>query len=387
MSKSGIVFGRYSMSGGRFDEAEGLPMSALGELKSYRDLVIDVAGRLYRRGHPRRKNLPSGFSRNIDLRLTGIKHGCVVVEMERVAQGTNDQLALWNEEEVDYAENARRLINETIKKIKLNGDTESIGDFPPESIMHLYRLGSFLEDDERITLAEADNTDRIDIDSEWRNIVSSSDEIQVVEKVIDGKLIGMSANEDTFTYDFLVYDTQQKIKAKIDINRWDEFFQFLDNRSRARMCSLSVVCKMNDDFEIGSIEQTYGIEETLPDKFANRMEELSRLDEGWAGTYNGKSHGSPIQESVFKRTQAFLREVTSFVKSEPRINDLAIFPQIDGGIQIEWKQLDYEVDFVTDGEVHAFNFSKPDEECEKVFSENNSPDEILHWLNEGEVND
>ncbi len=32
------------------------------------------------------------------------------------------------------------------------------------------------------------------------------------------------------------------------------------------MCSLSVVCKMNDDNSIESIEQTHGIKEALPEK-------------------------------------------------------------------------------------------------------------------------
>lgn len=375
------------MSGGRFEEAEGLPLSVLGELKSYRDLVIDVAGRLYRREHPRRKNLPNGFSRKIDLRLTGIKHGCVVAEITRITQEADNQLALWNEEEVDCVESARRLINETIKAIKLSKNPSSVGDFPPESLSHLYHLGSFLEDGEKITLAEADDTGCIDIDSEWRALVSHSNDNHLVERVIDGKLIGMSSNENTFIYDFLIYDTQKKIKAKLDINRWDEFVKFLDDRSRARMCSLSVVCKINDDGDIESIEQTYSIEETLPEKFANRMEELSHLNEGWMGVLNGVPQGSPIKEVVFKRVQSFLREVLSFVDSEPSIIDLVIFPQNDGGIQIEWKQLDYEVDFEINNTISAFNFSKPDKACEKIFSASSLPNDILNWLTEDEAND
>lgn len=387
MSKSGTAFGRYSMSGGRFEEAEGLPLSVLGELKGYRDLVVDVAGRLYRREHPRCKKLPNGFSRKIDLRLAGIKHGCVVVEMTRISQDADDQLALWDEEEVDCVESARRLINATIKTIKQNKNPSSVGDFPPESLSRLYRLGICLEDDEKITLAEEDNTDRIDIDSEWKDIVSHFDENQLVDMVIDGKLIGMSANEETFTYDFLIYDTQKKIKAKVDIKRWDDFSKFLDTRSRARMCSISVVCKINDDHDIESIEQTYSIEETLPEKFSNRMEELSQLNEGWMGIHDGVPQGLPIKETVFKRTQSFLREVLSFVDSEPAIIDLVIFPQSDGGIQIEWKQLDFEVDFEIDDSVSAFNFSKPEEECEKVFSTSSLPGDILTWLTGGEAND
>lgn len=98
------------MSGGRFEEAEGLPLSAIGELKNYKDLIDDVAARLYKREHPRKKNLPSGFSRDIDIRLTGIKHGCVVVEMTRYQHETSNQIPLWDEDAPDFAETARKMI-------------------------------------------------------------------------------------------------------------------------------------------------------------------------------------------------------------------------------------------------------------------------------------
>ena len=211
------------MSGGRFEEAEGLPLSAISELKNYKDLIDDVAARLYKREHPRKKNLPSGFSRDIDIRLTGIKHGCVVVEMTRYQHETSNQIPLWDEDAPDFAETARKMINSTIRSIKQAKDPASIGDFPPESLSRLYRLGKSLNEDEKITLAEADNSGRIDVDSDWKDIISRSTESQFVERVIDGKLVGMDASEEWFTYTFLIYTSQKIIRGKADINRWDDF--------------------------------------------------------------------------------------------------------------------------------------------------------------------
>lgn len=51
------------MSGGRFEEAEGLPLSAIGELKNYKDLIDDVAARLYKREHPVKESSQWVFSR------------------------------------------------------------------------------------------------------------------------------------------------------------------------------------------------------------------------------------------------------------------------------------------------------------------------------------
>ena len=105
------------------------------------------------------------------------------------------------------------------------------------------------------------------------------------------------------------------------------------------MCSLSVVCKINDDGDIESIEQTYGIEETLPEKFTSRLEALAQLSTGWYGTQDGVPQGEPIKDSIFKNVQSFLCEALSYTSSIPQIIDLVIFPQINGGIQIEWTKL------------------------------------------------
>lgn len=76
-----------------------------------------------------------------------------------------------------------------------------------------------------------------------------------------------------------------------------------------------------------------------------------------------------------------------YTNSIPQIIDLVIFPQINGGIQIEWKELDYEVDFEPDDTINAFDFSKNEEDCEQMFAADCSPNEILNWMIGGELND
>lgn len=384
-----MAFGRYSMSGGRFDEAEGLPLAVLGELKNYRDLVVDVAKHLYKREHPRRRNLPSGFERQIDLRISGIEHGCVVVKMTQIRNSDPIQPDLWGEEsEFDCVEEARKLINHTIEKMKAKKDPALIGDFPPESLSRLYRVGKYLEDDEKITLAEANNTGRVDVDSEWRSLVANSMESQLKERVVDGKLVGMSnLDEGAFKYEFLVYKTQKTISSKLDISRWDDFFQFFNNRSRAPMCSLSIVCKVDDDNEIVSVEHTYGIEGSLPDRFSARLEELSHLKKGWYDSSDNSLQGEPIADDVFKYVQAFLRAILLIAEKQNSLIDLVIFPQIEGGLQLEWKSLDFEVDFNSDGSIIAYDFGESKDDEEKEFDYSNEPEDIIKWLIGGESND
>ena len=383
-----MAFGRYSMSGGRFDEAEGLPLAVLDELKNYRDLVVDVAKRLYKRDHPRRKSLPSGFERQIDLRIAGLKHGCVVVEMTRVQNSAPVQLDFWGDKlDPDVVEEARKLVKETVYRIKAEKDPTAIGDFPPEAVRRLYRLGKSLEENEKITLAEPDDTGRVDVDFEWREIVSKSDKPELLEMSIDGQLIGMVAGVDRFRYKFLIYDTKREISSAVALDQWDVFRPFLDRRSRAKMCSLSVVCKVDDEGNIESIEHTYGIEESLPPKFANRMEELSHLEKGWFDSSNGVLRGAPITASVFKYVQTFLRAVLTRADELTSLVDLVIFPQIEGGIQIEWKNLDYEVDFNSDGSIVAYDFSDSREEDEKNFTDHSDPEDVLNWLIGGVSND
>ena len=85
--------------------------------------------------------------------------------------------------------------------------------------------------------------------------------------------------------------------------------------------------------------------------------------------------------------QTFLRAVLTRADELTSLVDLVIFPQIEGGIQIEWKNLDYEVDFNSDGSIVAYDFSDSREEDEKNFTDHSDPEDVLNWLIGGVSND
>ncbi|WP_288266517.1 hypothetical protein [uncultured Bifidobacterium sp.] len=385
MRTSNTLFGRYTMSGGRFEEAEGLPLAVLSELDNYNKLIIDVAKRLYLRQHPS-KRLPKGFAQEIDLRLTGVKTGCVVVNIERIGKDTLQQ-PLFDDADMqdDYVDQARKMTTKTIKQIKSSKDCSFIGDFPAESLNRLYKMGKTLNDDEKITLSEADNSISADIDSEWTSIVTGKDQPSIIERTIDGQVIGMRDEGDKFKYTFFIYDTHNEVTGTVDKEKWDTFYHFFDKQARAKMCSLSVVCKMNDN-EIRNIVHTYNIESSLPSEFVNRLEELAGLKDGWYDVTNGIPQGKHIPDSVLARVQTFLREILTSDNFNDELIDLSIFPTIPGGIQLEWKTLDYEVSFNADDSVEAYDFDDSREDSERTFNRQDSAAAILEWLTKGDSN-
>lgn len=373
------------MSGGRFEEAKGLPLAVLSELDNYNKLIIDVAKRLYLRQHPS-KRLPKGFAQEIDLRITEVKTGCVVVDIERIGKDTLQQ-PLFDDADMqdDYVDQARKMTTKTIKQIKSSKDCSSIGDFPAESLNRLYKMGKTLNDNEKITLSETDNSISADIDSEWASIVAAKDQPGIIETTIDGQVIGMKDEGNEFEYTFLIYDTHKKVTGKVDKEKWDAFYHFFDKQTRAKMCSLSVVCKMNDN-EIRSIVNTYNIESSLPSEFVNRLEELAGLKDGWYDVTNGIPQGKHIPDSVLARVQTFLREILTSDNFNDELIDLSIFPTIAGGIQLEWKTLDYEVSFNADDSVEAYDFDDSREDSERMFNRQDSAAAILEWLTKGDSN-
>lgn len=385
MRTSNTLFGRYTMSGGRFEEAKGLPLAVLSELDNYNKLIIDVAKRLYLRQHPS-KRLPKGFAQEIDLRITEVKTGCVVVDIERIGKDTLQQ-PLFDDADMqdDYVDQARKMTTKTIKQIKSSKDCSSIGDFPAESLNRLYKMGKTLNDNEKITLSETDNSISADIDSEWASIVAAKDQPGIIETTIDGQVIGMKDEGNEFEYTFLIYDTHKKVTGKVDKEKWDAFYHFFDKQTRAKMCSLSVVCKMNDN-EIRSIVNTYNIESSLPSEFVNRLEELAGLKDGWYDVTNGIPQGKHIPDSVLARVQTFLREILTSDNFNDELIDLSIFPTIAGGIQLEWKTLDYEVSFNADDSVEAYDFDDSREDSERMFNRQDSAAAILEWLTKGDSN-
>src|SRR5690606_5839883 len=96
-------FGYLRLAGGRFDAAEGLPVTSAAELERYALLVSTVARELYLRAHPKRQRVPRGFDQAFDLRLTRVGRGSQIPVLVRPT--VNDGGLFEN---TDWHDDARR---------------------------------------------------------------------------------------------------------------------------------------------------------------------------------------------------------------------------------------------------------------------------------------
>lgn len=371
------VFGSFSLSGGRFDQAEGLPISAVGEIEIYEKLIQKVAAALFKRDNPAKRKLPNGFMNQLDMRITGIQHGCVKVGLDAarvlVQQDFDSTL-----QPADYFEKARLSIKDAIRQIKTDGNAHKVTDFPSDAFPLLYRFGTGLDADEKISLAESDNSDSVDVDKEWREIVrTETDDCTFQDTIIFGQVTGVNARPKANWYTFRIFDENKQLRGNLDEKLVENFKGFFDTYKRAPMAAVSVVLKTDKNTGDRSIEHTFKIEEALPSPLLKRVKELSELERGWFDPPSNP--GERLSQQTLDTLVQILEVLVDHKLTKPLVS-----PRPDGGVEIEWQDNDYEIALRPDGTIDAYNLAdNRDDDGQRSFSLADSKESIVDWLEEG----
>lgn len=370
-------FGSFSLSGGRFDQAEGLPVSAVGEIQTYDKLIQTVAGALYKRDHPSKKRLPNGFMDKLDMRITSIKHGCVKVGLDAALEYVQPDTD-YAPQPADYFEEARLSVKNAIKQIKADGNAKKVINFPSVGFPLLYRFGTQLNPKEKISLAESDNSDAVELDDSWREIVQSEPgESRFNEGTLFGRITGLNTNEKENWYNFRTSDKNEKLKGSLGEEQFEKFKNFFDSYNRAPLVAVSVVLKIDKKTGARSIEQTYGIEKVLPTKLSKRVKELSELSDGWFDPPSNP--GKAPSEQILETLESLLTVLVDHGLMDPLVS-----PRPDGGVEIEWQNNDYEIALNPGGSIDAYNLSDArDDDGQRTFSVTDSEESIVSWLKDG----
>lgn len=380
MTVSRKDFGRFSMSGGRFETAEGLPIQVLKEVSAYERLIQRVAADLYRRDNPKKKRVPRNFSRSLDMRLTSITHGCVVLGLD-TAVPDSSQLTFDGNDEPDYFDKARTLVKDTVKKAKEDQNFKDLPGFPSLCLPDLLNFGKSLDNDEKISLSEIDESDRVDLDEEWRQLARASDsESKYSDISLTGQIIGLTSMDDGgATYKFKSYEPKETLAGKIGSDLWEKFKDFLGQSNRAPMAAISVVICSDPDTGIRSIEQTYSISEALPRELLERVKEISQLSQGWLDPNTGE--GEPPSDIVLDVLEPILSVIVESDLSVP-----LIAPSPNGGVEIEWEDNDFEIAISPNHYITAFNLAEDrNNDGQKEFSFEENFESIISWLKNGDA--
>lgn len=363
-------FGYLRLAGGRFDAAEGLPVTSAAELERYALLVSTVARELYLRAHPKRQRVPRGFDQAFDLRLTRVGRGSQIPVLVRPT--VNDGGLFQN---TDWHDDARRLINSALGDI---GTADRLpASFPQAAIKPLAQFGRSLRADEQIELADSADDPRravLTVDTRRRiQRIAKLDELEI-ETVVVGQVTGLSSTpphvDVAVTEDLL----QRKITGTFsDPSVFDSLHSYLGYVEAAPPVALSVIAVQNREGIIVKITDVLHVEPALPSSWSERLRELADLGQNWL--HPGSE--PPSNETVERVERILLATLDAEVPAP------AIYPSGDGGIQLEWRTSSraVEVEILNSGPIEASWYGRSsDEDGEDRSFHDDDPDGVADFV-------
>ena len=194
-------FSYMRFAGGRFDESEEwLDFAVLKELDVYRTLIVETASDLWRQEHPYRVRLPSGFSKNFHLGISGLGGGSCAVRIDRVVEGADYQRVARVPDSYDIAV---KTVDETLLAVR---HEEMFPKGMTRRILRLFeRWGTTLEDNESMILGESAATSPMFNTWIKEQLVEMLGEIdQSYEYSVDmvGEILAVNVNTNPKTFDF-----------------------------------------------------------------------------------------------------------------------------------------------------------------------------------------
>jgi len=333
------TFAKLRLTGGRF-EAEGMPVEALAELVAYRELVIGVAKEIFRRDHPNRQRLPSGFTERLQLRFQTVERGSAVPVLERMLDPGLLPIA-------DEFTLARDIIEDAVAAIAAGRALPE--SFPRAAVVLFNGFGQTLRQDEAIELrrgtAESGPTytreirrqlvlqERSTYQDEVRDIgwvwEIDSHKMTCSIRLRSGPPSPISAPVDELTFGPLKEAMQPNGVGPpvhlVGVGVFDA------DRGLTRLDSIHDVGSVEDPPDIATVD--------------SRFRELAGLDEGWLD-----GEGVPLANAALESARTTVAELLRREAPMPRL-----YPTPEGGVQAEWTAGHYEISvtFQPDGELYG----------------------------------
>lgn len=321
------IFIAPKLAGPRFSD-HSLPVNILEDFSALQDLLVEVAKEIFLSENRNRKRVPKGFSDGIYLKLVDIEEGSSIAKFAIAsAISMTASLPLENLNNFIYFEKAKDKIVSIIESVN-NAEPLEIKNL--NLLSHFNRIGKNLLDDESIDFGY--------------DHVSKLGSNAILNKRIRKKLL-LSREQKT---EFL--DTLMVFALVPEINQKDRTFQIEADFG-------SVTCPLTEDIEetvfiafneyksntyilfrgtalfnlndkIQKIIEVESIDVLDPLDVSLRINNLLKLEDNW---YEGQGKALN-KEGLIQFENLF----NSFFDNKLPLP--AIFPKIDGNIQLEWKK-------------------------------------------------
>ena len=310
------------LTGTRFD-GHSVPVEILEDFAALEELILELAKSIYLEENPTRKRVPKGFTEGVSLNLDKIEDGSAILNFFLTTSLVASSILGENSHTYTYFEKAKNKVIEVINTADKGDDVKKI--VSERYLNYFNRIGRGLKEDENIFFSSTNINGGSKLNKNIRKqiILSVGEDSTYKDRFA---IIALITSIDKADKTFTLQVDNQKIPANLDqkfyktiMNTFDEY----DSNTHVSIQGEGIYNRNDKLIKINSID-TMDILDPLDVSF--RLSELSKLKDGW---YN--SEGIAIDKQGLINFENLFEEYFDETLPLP-----AIFPTVEGNIQLEW---------------------------------------------------
>lgn len=313
--------------GTRFED-HSLPVNILEDFTTFEDLLIEVAKAIYLSENINRKRVPKGFSDGIYLKLADIGEGSSIAKLAIAsAISLTSSLPLENIDNFSYFEKAKDKIVSIIESVN-NGEIPKENDH--KFLSYFNKIGRNLLDSESIDFGYDYNlglgSNAILSKVTRKKILLSSE--QKSEYTDSIKLFALIPAIHQENNTFYLETDFGNIKCPLTENIKETVFTAFNEYRSNTYVSLKGAALFNRNDKITEIVEIESMDVLDSLDISLRINNLLKLENNW---YEGQ--GKALNKDHLYRFGDLFNSYFNDKLPLP-----AIFPKIDGNVQLEWKK-------------------------------------------------
>ena len=321
------VFLAPKLEGKRFED-HAIPVELLEDFAVLQELIFEIAKDIYLKQNPERQRVPKGFTDEVYLKLIDVKPGSAIPNFILAsAMGVSTSLFPKN---IEYFEQAK---TELISYVVQSEKNDITAEFKDKYKMYFNRLGKNLLASESIILNPNSNSDyKASINKTTRKqIILSSNNNKEYSNTIFINAVVHEMNKENGTFGVMF---ENRIFQDIPYdNHFETIKNAFDDFENRPLVSIKASGIFNSNDKLKKIEEIESVDILDPLDISVRLKNLAELNEGWL---NGE--GKKLNEEKLEEFENLFN-----LYFNPHHPLPAIYPTIDGNIQLEWTIAEHEI--------------------------------------------